>query len=219
MKCLDLRIRHSDETLHPVHRFEIEHADFHGSELLHWNPSLGEQNTMIFRVRGDPDVYRDVLEDRDETLAYAIAPVGDGVFYCVVCEQLTDRDRAYIDAFVDGTAVVIPPVRYNQDGSIDVTIVGSSQAIEEVHSGLPEDAPIEVRSITDYQTRVPGTMGVLTDRQREAVTIAVECGYYNSPREGRVEEVAEALGVSTSTASEHLRKAEMKAMRQILEQE
>jgi predicted DNA binding protein len=40
------------------------------------------------------------------------------------------------------------------------------------------------------------------------LTVAVELGYYGSPRAGTVEDVADELGCARSTAAEHLRKAE-----------
>ncbi|WP_410766093.1 helix-turn-helix domain-containing protein [Haloferax sp. DFSO60] len=219
MKCLDLRITHTPETIHPVHEFEITHPAFHGSELRYWNPSLGERNSMIFKVWGDPAAYDELLTDREEAVSHSIAPTGENVFYCWVCERLTDRDESYIDALSSHPVVVVPPVHYNQDRTVDVTLVGSAMAVEHVFERLPSDAPIEVRAIANYQTRIPGAVGVLTDRQREAVAVAVELGYYESPRQGTVSEVAAHLGVSKSTAAEHLRKAEATTMRQALQWE
>lgn len=215
MKCVEFRIVHTDETLHPVHQFEIEHDEFHGSELLHWNPTLSETNSLIFRVRGDPDAYNEILESRDDTLSYTIAPIGENVFYCGVRERLTERDQLYVDAFVDQTAVVVPPICYNQDGTIDVTLVGSISAVEGVLSGLPDDIQVNIRTITDYRRHVPGEFDMLTARQRKAIEAAVNCGYYRSPREGQISDVADVLDIANSTAAEHLRKAEAKVMEQV----
>ncbi|WP_425603073.1 helix-turn-helix domain-containing protein [Halosolutus gelatinilyticus] len=38
--------------------------------------------------------------------------------------------------------------------------------------------------------------------------MAVETGYYRSPRETSLEDVVDAVGIAPSTASEHLRKIE-----------
>jgi len=50
----------------------------------------------------------------------------------------------------------------------------------------------------------------LSQRQREAVAVALELGYYEIPRETDHEAVADALECAPSTAAEHLRKAEAK---------
>lgn len=51
---------------------------------------------------------------------------------------------------------------------------------------------------------------MLSERQREAVTVAMELGYYEQPREATHEEIAAELGCAPNTASEHLQKAEAK---------
>jgi predicted DNA binding protein len=215
VKRLRIQITHTEETIHPVHEFEIRHAAFHGSELLHWNPSAGDTSSMIYRVRGDPDSYGDRLDGRDATRSYTIAPAGDSVFHCCVCERLTDRDHAYVRAVLDRPVVMVPPVTYGQDWTVGVTVVGSAAAVDGVLGAFPDAVSVDVRSITDYRSRVPGTLGALTERQREAVAAAVESGYYESPRRGAVGDVAAKLGVSTSTAAEHLRKAEARVMGEI----
>lgn len=49
---------------------------------------------------------------------------------------------------------------------------------------------------------------VLTDRQREVLLAALDRGYYDTPRESTLTEVAEALGVSKATCSDVLHRAE-----------
>lgn len=216
MKQLQLRITHTAETLHPMHTFEICHEDFHGSQLLHWNLSLSETNNMIFRIRGDPESYRARMDDRDDVLSYAITPAENGVFYCCVRERLTERDRTYVDAVVRGTIVVIPPINYNQDGTIDVSLVGSASDLNEVVDDLPEEIGVEVVSFGDYRTQAATGQSILTTRQYEAAKAAVNCGYYESPRQASLDTVADRLDVTPSTTAEHLRKAEKRVMRHIL---
>lgn len=47
----------------------------------------------------------------------------------------------------------------------------------------------------------------LTDRQLEALSLAVASGYFDVPREATLADVADAMGVEKSTAGEHLRRA------------
>lgn len=47
----------------------------------------------------------------------------------------------------------------------------------------------------------------LTDRQFEALSLAVESGYFDIPREATLEDIADAMAVEKSTAGEHLRRA------------
>jgi hypothetical protein len=50
----------------------------------------------------------------------------------------------------------------------------------------------------------------LTEKQEEAVTTAVEMGYYSSPRETTLGDLADRLGVSLSALSQRLNAVEMK---------
>jgi len=52
----------------------------------------------------------------------------------------------------------------------------------------------------------------LTDSQRRAIYLALEHGYYNIPRDIKLETLAELMGVSYSTFQVHLRKAEKKLL-------
>ena len=47
----------------------------------------------------------------------------------------------------------------------------------------------------------------LTDRQFEALSLAVTLGYFDVPREATLENIADAMAVEKSTAGEHLRRA------------
>lgn len=52
----------------------------------------------------------------------------------------------------------------------------------------------------------------LTDRQREVLRAAYEAGYYDWPRDCTGQEVAEALGITSATFSQHIHAAERKLL-------
>lgn len=47
---------------------------------------------------------------------------------------------------------------------------------------------------------------LLTDRQREVITVADDLGYFDVPREATLSDVAAVVGIEKSTAGEHLRR-------------
>lgn len=59
----------------------------------------------------------------------------------------------------------------------------------------------------------------LTERQREALQLADERGYYNWPRDATQEELAAELGVSPATFTQHLRAAEQKLITLVFDAE
>lgn len=57
----------------------------------------------------------------------------------------------------------------------------------------------------------------LSPRQREALTTAFEMGHYRIPRDATTAEVATAMGIERRTLEEHLRRAENKFVRALVE--
>lgn len=55
----------------------------------------------------------------------------------------------------------------------------------------------------------------LTKKQKKALEIAIKQGYYNYPKKAKMEDLAEAMGISYSTYQAHLKKAEGKILPEI----
>lgn len=56
----------------------------------------------------------------------------------------------------------------------------------------------------------------LTEKQREALVLAYELGYFNSPRESRLENVAGELGISQQALASRLRRGNRRLIEQVL---
>lgn len=66
------------------------------------------------------------------------------------------------------------------------------------------DIPFRIQRIYREGPSVEGS--VLTDAQREALTVAYERGYFDSPREATLEVVADELGISRQAVADRLRR-------------
>jgi predicted DNA binding protein len=83
------------------------------------------------------------------------------------------------------------------------------------HSGLSAfqeacfeaDIPINVKRIYNPTTPEAGPWYGLTTPQREALTYAVETGYYSLPRRTSTKEIAEEFDISDTAVTERLRRA------------
>ncbi|WP_458187082.1 bacterio-opsin activator domain-containing protein [Haladaptatus sp. NG-WS-4] len=64
----------------------------------------------------------------------------------------------------------------------------------------------------------PVLTSTLTDRQREVLETAYYSGFFDSPRKSTGEEVGRSLGISQPTFQHHLRAAERKVLRRLLDE-
>ena len=108
------------------------------------------------------------------------------------------------------------PVVYRADGTIEVAVVGPNDVVQATIEALPATTGADVVALGSYEAHRLETGRSLTERQFEAVEAALACGHYAEPREGTVEDVADRLDCATSTAAEHLRRAESTVMRQLV---
>lgn len=196
---------------HPMHEFVVE-SDAHGaSRQLSWSVSVDGTISTVFRVEGDADPYVDALDAVDSIRSYHVATSEAG-FYLYVREALPERDLELATALDRDGLLVVPPITYREDGCAEFSLAGEPAAVQDAVDAVPEPIDVEVLEIGRYRGQPFDRGGGLTDRQREAVRAAVDCGYYESPREGTVEDVAAALSCAPGTAAEHLRKAEAAVM-------
>jgi predicted DNA binding protein len=69
------------------------------------------------------------------------------------------------------------------------------------------------------EERVFVNRGKLTDRQNEVLRTAYEMGYFERPKGANATEIAETLGITQSTLTEHLVAAQRKIFEDVLETE
>jgi len=91
----------------------------------------------------------------------------------------------------------------------DLNDIGSTvRLVSMTHTGTGEQLSEEI-----YEVDV----SVLTPKQREALTLAVEEGYYEQEDKPSMESLADQLGISTSAFSQRLARAEQNVMGQFSE--
>lgn len=90
-------------------------------------------------------------------------------------------------------------------GTLTVNVIGTHTAISSLGDQLHSSGiGFDVAYIqSDHHVG-----SVLTDRQKEVLFTAIEHGYYESPRQCTLTEVAEILGIAKSTCSGTLQRAE-----------
>ncbi|MDF9744510.1 helix-turn-helix domain-containing protein [Natrinema salsiterrestre] len=211
MKTVRLTLRYDAETIHPMHRFVADSDAFDAYRMVHGNFSGTDDNAFIFHVVGDPDVYEAALEETDRVSDYELTRTGDRTFTVYVRDVPEGVDERLLDLFTEGSLVVLPPIEYRSDWTVRFSVVGESADLRRALEGVPAGIETAVDRIGQYDGS-DAAVGALTARQREAVRVARELGYFEVPRSASVEDVAEELGCAPGTAAEHLRKAEETVM-------
>lgn len=216
MKYLHLTLRQPQETRHPMQNVIADHDELSRADLLCWNFGTGEDlESLLFYVVGDAAAYETALAGIDSVADYDLTSVDDDTFYVYVDQRTRETDLDFRAAFARRRLVVVPPIVYTGGGETTFTVVGDADDLRATLDDIPDRIAVDIDRVGEYDRRNGTVTGSLTTKQREAVAVAVDLGYYDVPRTASVAAVADELGVSSSTASSHLRKAEAVVMRRV----
>jgi hypothetical protein len=195
-----------------MHQFLVEQDSIRRAYLRHWNFSNPEYVTTLLHIVGDIEegrkAYLAALESAESVQDYDVTPVDDRSFYVYVRESaqgFASRLRALL---ADTELLVVPPIEYGTDGEMLFEIAGEQDALQGLVANLPDHLSVSVDRLGEYDAYRESQVTALTDRQEEVLEVARERGYYETPRQASVRDVAEEVGCSKSTAANHLRKAE-----------
>lgn len=208
MKRIQFLVTYPERFVHPFHHRIMENPSISRAELLMWSPT--EDATTLFWCDGDRDATEAVLGDIDSLVASTFVEDQEGTY-----AFLQQADYQFADALLEvigrSHVIFLPPVTFLETGAVQFEAVGETTAIGEFHGKLSELGDLSIERVREFERE--HSPSDLTDRQEEALETAVAVGYYEIPREGTVSDVADALGCSTSTAGELVRKAEASVVR------
>jgi len=123
------------------------------------------------------------------------------VFHEVDCVPSIERvqgNRIVVSVLLPDRETLREIVRRLRDSGSSVDVYGITQS-----NG--ESSESAVMDLTD-----------ITDKQREALTVAVEEGYYETPREADLEVLADRLDISKSAVSQRLKSIESKLIHKLV---
>lgn len=176
---------------------------------------------QILEVRTDAPPTGDLREAIDDLGTVLYEAEGGDELYAVVRSCRCSLDTSLIARFERHNCLYMPPTRYRNGWERYSVTAFDDRDIRALLGDLDADREIEVLSTTPLESRrVPHTMFTttdamfsgLTDRQLDALRIALDGGYYQQPRGSSIEELARRTDVARSTFEEHLRKAENKVL-------
>lgn len=217
MKYLDAWWHLPDPMCHPMQRF-VRHGDaVRYEELRAWTLRDSGLEFELFYVEGDRRRYEAALADVESVREYAIAPIDEDAFHVYARQETRPETTRWREAFADRELIVVPPVRFDERGAMGITVVGDGEDIQRTLAAVPDEIEVTVVEIGTYDRRGSSPAGALTDRQREALSVALEAGYYDVPRGADLAAVADELDVAEGSASVLLRRAERTVISGLLE--
>ena len=105
------------------------------------------------------------------------------------------------------------------DGKIRISYLGSEEQVKDFMEKVDTiGIHYRVLQLADASFSLTSPLNLLTEKQRDVLLAAYRMGYYDIPRKVTTEDLARKLNVVDSTVVEHLRKAEQRLIKQIIEQ-
>lgn len=211
MRFVRLTLSRPPETRHPVQTFVETSGEIRREWTLGVADLPGGCWAHLSYVEGDVAAFREALARADTVESFDLTSVAEASFYAYVVYRMRPLDEAFLDAFDEHGVVVLMPVEVGAAGST-FTLVGPDDALGSLVAAFETEMVVDVRRVGEFDHWRAPLAGRLTDRQREAVDVALALGYYAVPREASLESVAEALDCAPGTASTLLRRAERAVM-------
>jgi len=112
---------------------------------------------------------------------------------------------------------LFPPLGI-EDGKVKFSFIGSEAQIKDFMEKIDAIAiPYRVVLLADANFSPMSPLSKLTEKQQEVLLTAYKLGYYDIPRKITSQEIAKKLGLVDSTVVEHLRKAEQRLIKEIID--
>ena len=170
-----------------------------------------QSDVRTFTVRIDPDdnVSPENLSAQDEILETTLlGDTSDGTVYQLTVELKESISEAFESEHIDATQLESTTITDNQWH--EKKLFRDYESFNEFRQSCENhDISLELVSITSDPSVSDGIADSgLTDRQREALSLALSRGYYESPRKVTAQELAEEFDISQPAMSSLLRRGE-----------
>jgi len=203
----------TDDGLHPL-MAELAAAEDITREAIHRIELLDDGTcVMVGEARGNRARFERIMADSDYVHEFTLTGA-EGQWYSDSNFEPTDRSERLLASQQASTGLVEPPIVPNADGSMELTMVGDEQSLAAAMPPDDDGYRVELLETGDRPPRAESLFACLTARQRTVLEAALDCGYYESPREATHADVAAAVDCAPSTVGEHLRKIEARVFSQ-----
>lgn len=207
MRRVTFAARYPPERAHPIHRRIGEETSVTRMELLTWGPTDAVASLVWYDA--GQSVVASLLEAVDVIETTHLVE-RDGGTYAFTTQEAFALDATVMELIERAAVAFPPPITFVDDGTARFDAVGEQAALSSFYDDLSAELRISIERVSAFSRR-PGSVGV-TERQWQALEVAVSVGYYEVPRTGSIADVAAEVDCAASTAGELLRKAERRIL-------
>lgn len=186
-------------------------------EAIHSVELLDDGTILLFAEgSGDRDRYEEIAAASPNVVDVLVT--GTEPWLAVSQFEPTAETRRLLELRRESNVSVELPIRIDDDGALRVTFLGSDADVQALYRTVEDGSTLsfDVVETGGYDPDDAALTRRLTGRQREVLEAAVELGYYRASREATLRDVGDAVGISASTAGEHLRKIEERVFSELV---
>ena len=133
---------------------------------------------LLYRLSGDLDRARALLTDCEAVLTHDVVDSDEGLLY------LHTRASPLTEAFLllprEYGVVVETPIAFVSGEGVRLTLAGTQRALGRMLAAVPAEIEVSLERTTEYRPGSRDLASLLTDRQREVLTVAVKRGYFEA---------------------------------------
>ncbi len=219
VKHLQVTVHVDDDRAPEFFRVLADSPPIAEARLVDWSMTADDQSTLLYTVDGDPTPVAERAADTAGIESVELSATAEGQTYVLVVMRPLETPlfAAIHRASTQAGLIVRKPIVY-RDGTMAARVVGDAGALQRALDAAPDGVDVQIDEIGRLRAHADEPVASLSKRQREAVTAALELGYYDQPRGATHEDVAAELGCAPPTASDHLQKAEATIVHAVMDQ-
>lgn len=216
MRHLRLRLTPDEETIHPLFSMLTGREFVSEARMVDWNVADTDHPRLLFAVEGDRNEVQAELGAMANVIDYECIPIDSGRFYLYVKPEPTPVSAKLFEMYRNEDLMIVHPVVYENHGAY-VSILGNPRELQRAVNRFSSGLGVTVERVGGFHSSLETVTSRLSARQREAVEIGFELGYYQHPRRATHEDIADRMNCAPNTVTAHLQKAEAKIIAAILE--
>lgn len=201
------------EGFYPVCAGCIDQTGITCERIHHIN--LLDDGTIVglYQLRGEREQVSETLDNDPHVLSYDIVGTDDVLLF--LHEEATDLARSLLSVLDEFEIILESPQEFVSDGSLRIRLLGTGPSLQRAIAVIADDVEVKLEETGEYRPGVRDTASMLTDRQHQILQIAVEKGYYETPRGATYQDIAKEVDLSHATVAEHIQKIESTVLSRI----